>query len=119
MNIQLNSFAFTGNYQIEGLVIDESTPQSLNLLTLAKEDGAKLISSNFQPKEITIRGRIAGTSVSNLETNIDTFKRSTMITGGNLDLDYAGGFRRFTVDCSQCIVTRQNFNITYAPFELK
>jgi len=119
MSVQINSFTFSGDYKIIDLIIDSSTPNALNLLKLARKDGAKLISSNFEPKEITIGGMIKGTSVANLEANIDTFKQSTMVIGATLDLDYAGGFRRYIVDCSQCTITRQNFNITYAPFELK
>ncbi|HUX55115.1 MAG TPA: choice-of-anchor R domain-containing protein [Williamwhitmania sp.] len=119
MNIQINTFNLSGNQIVTGVRLDESTPQELNLMRLAREDGAKLISSTYAPKEITISGIIKGTSRSDLETNIDTFKKNTMITEGDLDVDYEVGYRRWTVDCSGCIVTREHHNISTAAFELK
>ncbi len=118
MNIQINEFNLSGDQIVTGVVLDESTPQALNLMKLAREDGAKLISSNYEPKKVSISGIISGTSRSDLETNIDTFKKNTMIIEGNLDIDYEIGYRRFTVDCSQCVVTREHHNITVAAFEL-
>lgn len=117
--MRINSFDFTGNYKITNLVYDSGTPQELNLLKLARKDGAKLISSNYTPKEIMISGIITGTSIADLETNLDTFKKNTLITEGTLDTGYAGGYRRYTVDCSACTITRDNYNVTYALFELK
>ena len=119
MNIQINDFNLSGDQTVTGARFDESTPQALNLMELAREDGAKLISSNYTPKEISVSGVIIGTSRADLEGNIDTFKKNTMITEGNLDIDYGVSYRRFSVNCAECIVTRERQNITVAAFELK
>ncbi len=119
MNIQLNNFSFSGDYSVTGLIHDSGTPQELNIMKISRQDGAKLVSSNFAPKEITISGLIKGDTVTELETNIDTFKKSMMVTSGNLDMDYAGSYRRYKVDCSACTISREYYHVTFAPFEIK
>lgn len=119
MNIRINDFDLDDNQIVGSVKLDESTPQELNLMELSREDGAKLISSNFTPKEITIGGIIKGATRASLENNIDTFKKNTMVTEANLDVNYETGYRRWLVDCSECIVTREHHNITIAAFEIK
>ena len=117
--MKINDFDFSGDYRVSVLLHDAGTPQQLNLMEISRQDGAKLVSSNYAPKEITIEGMITGDDVDDLETNIDTFKKGTLITNGNLDMDYAGTSRRYLVDCSACTVTRLNYNVTFATFSLK
>jgi hypothetical protein len=88
-------------------------------MKLSRRDGAKLISSNFSTKDITISGLIKGTTISDLENNIDTLKRNVMVTNATLDMDYAGAYRRYIVDCSACTVSREHYNVTFVPFEVK
>jgi hypothetical protein len=117
--MQLNDYIFSGDCSVTRLNSDSGTPQELNLMKISRQDGAKLISSNFAPKEITIGGILKGDTISDLELNIDTFKKAVMITNGNLDMDYAGSYRRYKVDCSACTISREYYNVTFAPFEVK
>lgn len=117
--MKLNNFEFTGDYIVTQISHDSSTPQDLNTLELSRRDGEKLISSNFGVKEILIAGIVKSTSLSGLETNIDELKKAVMVTDGNFDIDYAGEYRRYIVNCISCTVSREHYNITYAPFQIK
>lgn len=116
--MRLNSFTFT-NCTINKILHDSGTPQELNIMNLSRRDGAKLISSNFNVKNITIVGYVKGTSQADLETNLDTLKQNIMVTNGNLDIPYAGLYRRYIVSCSNITVSREHNHITFAPFEIR
>ena len=91
--------------------------KSLDLQKLASRDGAKLLSANFNPRLIRLRGYIKGTSQSNLESNIDDFKEVLNATTKNLDIGYAGGTRRYVCDMARITLIRLHYNITYAEWE--
>ena len=97
--MQLNNFSFIGNYVITRITYDSSPVQELNLMKLDRKDGAKFVSSNFAPKDISISGMIKGVNREDLEKNLTLFKEHVMITNGNLDVDYAGAYRRYKVNC--------------------
>ena len=56
--MRINSFTFT-NCTINKILHDSGTPNELNVMNLSRRDGAKLISSNFGVKTITIVGKLS------------------------------------------------------------
>lgn len=120
MSLKINTLDITsGNYALNELRFDDSPPIQFSELPFASDDGAKFISSRYTPKSISLRGRISGTSQANLETNIDTFKETLLKdTNINLNSSYAGGFRQWVGNVSQLSITRDNFNVTYALYDI-
>jgi len=96
---------------------DDGPPLELNTLEIAREDGAKLVSSSYGVKEIKLEGIIKGTSQSDLETNIDTFKKNVIGTNLDLDISYAGSTRRYKVS-TNVVITRDFYHLTFAPFSI-
>jgi hypothetical protein len=115
--MRLNSFTFS-TCTIHQVLHDAATPQELNVLTLARRDGAQLISSQYRPKNIRIVGTVKGATRAELEQHVDELKQQCTVTAGNLDLAYAGSYRRYTVATSNLTVTREHYHVTRAPFEL-
>lgn len=116
---QINDFSLQSSSVVSSrLLHDDSPNQSLNLLNVSRRDGQKLISSQFQPKTITIVGQLKGSNQTDLDKNIDTFKRSVNVTQGNLDISMAGGFRRYVVALQSVIIERASYNLTFVPFSV-
>src|SRR3989304_5099748 len=118
--VQINSFSLQdSSINVTSIVLhDSGNEQQLNIMDIARRDGGKLISSNFTAKSISIEGIIKGTSQSDLETNIDSFKQNVYVTDGNLDISYAGGFRRYNINTQNIAITREHFHNTFAPFSI-
>lgn len=91
----------------------------LDIEKLGAVDGGKLIDVNFDPRVIRIRGTITGTSIDNLESNIDDFKKLLNELTRKLDIEYASGTRRYECDMARVTVLRRHFNNTFADFEVE
>lgn len=104
----------------------DGLPQkNANAYALAHANKSVLPFVNYPARQITIKGNIKGTSISDAESKIDTFKSYFNKKEGNLDIGFAGGTRRFIatviglqVDRPQGLTTADYtivFNCTY-PF---
>jgi hypothetical protein len=119
ISLQIGSFSLQSSTVITSTLSHEGTPtQKLDTLKISRRDGEKLISTTFNPKTITIAGTIKGTSLANLETNIDTFKKNVNVTAGNLDIEYAGTVRRYLVALESVAIERSHYHITFSPFSV-
>ncbi len=108
----------TGDYITSSILHDQANDQDLNLLSLTRQDGAKLISSTFLGKNIVLKGTLKGTDQADLEDLIDTFKKSMSVTDGKLIVSYGDGYRLYKVNTKSISITREHYHITYAPFEV-
>lgn len=119
VSVQLNSFSLQSSTVVSSTIAhDAGPPIQLSALKATRQDGEKLISSIYAPKTITIAGRIKGTSQSDLETNLDTFKKSVAVVEGNLDIEYAGGYRRYVVALQSTAIERAHYHLTFVPFSI-
>lgn len=119
MSIILNDLQLDGgNYRVRRIAHDSAPPLELNSLTLTREDGAKLISFLYGAKQIRIEGIIKGTSLSDLQSNIDTLKKTISGVNLNLDIDYSGGTRRYNVNVVEIKIDTDFFHINFAPYEI-
>lgn len=115
-NLNLSS----GDYSVNTIQHDSGTPLSLNTLEVAREDGVKLISTNYSAKRFTIEGLIKGDTQQELEYNLDTFKKTISGSALNLDIDYGySRTRRYVVAVTNIAITREHFNLTFAPYSIE
>ena len=120
VNIQINDYSLQSDIIVTSKFSHDGSPdKELNTQKIARNDGMKLLSTNFAPKRFTLAGRIKGGSQDDLEENIDEFKRYVMnVTSANLDFEYAGSYRRFIVDCMSVSIERAHYHLTFAPFSV-
>jgi hypothetical protein len=93
------------NLQTSTLVMTDlefqSTNIELNQPTQSRSDRSKTIEGVVGKRNITYRGYIKGTSASDAESKLDTLKgQVALFVPGDLDIEYAGGTRRYTATCS-------------------
>lgn len=95
----------------------ESAPERfLDMADLSREDGMILISERYGIKTIPLQGVLVGTSVSDLETKINTFKELFSRVSKNLDIDWAGGTLRYVANCLTHHFDRDHFNLMFVPW---
>lgn len=100
--------------------VDDSAAwtQNISLYNLARTNGAVLADKQFATKPIVVTGLIKGTSLSNLETNIDAFNAAMGADSGNLDIFFAGATRRYPVIAPDFSVSRPARAALWAKFSV-
>ncbi len=92
--------------------------RDLELVRLPNRSGEVLISNNFRSKRILLRGVILGTSPSDLQSKVDTFKELFSREAKNLDITPDGGsIRRYIATCSSHTFDQESYNVTHMPWE--
>lgn len=72
----------------------------------------------FEPKTISLAGTILSDTIANLDTALDTFRSYFTGTNKNLDIDYAGGTRRYVIaKVDNPVITRPN-GLTWATWSV-
>lgn len=104
-------------YQIQEIEHESIDHREINIQRLGRRDGGKIVADVFAPRYIRVRGRIAGSSIDDLEDKIDDLKELLNRKQKNLDIQYASGTRRFIASCASFKITRAHYHITFAPFE--
>lgn len=104
-------------YVTEEIQHESMDSKILDLQKLATEDGGKVVSTEWNPKKISLRGTIFGTSQADLEDNIDELKRILNEDNKDLDVEYAGGTRRYKVYTAELTLVRRHYNLTFADYE--
>lgn len=108
----------SSNFVLKTITHDGSPNQSVQLQKIARRDGQKLISASFEPKTITIAGTVKGSTMADLEYQLDRIKRLCSLSNSKLDIEYAGGVRRYIVTSTSFAVTRAGFHLTFCPFSV-
>jgi len=118
--ISFNSYNLQTSNIITGKISHNSSPESNVILEQkSRFEGSLLMSNYWTRKVITVNGTIIGSSVSNLESRIDTLKQNLVGENLNLDIGYAGGTRRYIATISRVNIEREHFNSSWCPFSLE
>lgn len=118
--ITFNNYSLQSSTVITSEIQHENFVQKrLNIQKFAQKEGGRLVSPEFDVKTISMRGTIKGTSQSNLESTIDTFKKNLNASEKNLDIDYSGGTRRYIATCSKILIDRKRYTVDMVDFELE
>lgn len=88
------------------------------LFTKSDANGSAISAINYPTKKITIAGTIHGTSESDLESRLDTFKGYFNGKNKNLDIGYASGTRRY-IATANTIGIVQKQKALYATFNIE
>ncbi len=122
MNVIYDSVNINASpFFIKGITHEQTADKELFSFGLARERGSVMIDSNYKSKVITISGTIKAPNTglaAELEANIDTLKELLSRDGKVLDIDYAGGTRRYVAWATAHTFDRQFFNQSYVPFTI-
>lgn len=119
-SITFNSYDLQTSSIITEKILHTSSPENnLQANQRMRRDGNILFSNYWTRKNISASGHILGSSISDLDSKIDTLKQN--LVGENLDLDigYAGGTRRYRATVKRINVDREHFNGSWCPFSIE
>lgn len=120
MSITYDSTELVNATYIPRYAKHESAPaRSVNTLKLAKQDGEVVIDDTYGMKYIDIRGILKGSSKSDLETKIDSFKELIGRKDKNLDIAWAGGTRRYVCRAISHEFNRDFFHLLHCPYTIR
>lgn len=80
---------------------------------ISTRPGDKLLAAQWSNKEIQIKGRIFGTSVANLQANVDTLQQNFAVQSLALSIDTG---RTYTATLTDLQIPTQFFNMTMAEY---
>jgi len=119
ITITYDSTTILDSNYITRIVGHESSPdREINAVKLARQDGEVIINDSFNPKRIVVEGILVGSSMENLETRIDTLKELFSRKDKNLDIEFAGGTRRYVCRMASCQIRRDHYNIIHVPYKV-
>ena len=97
---------------------DVMPTRSLGTLKIAGRDGVIITSDSFDQKVIEVGGVVKADTQAALETAIDALKELLSRRQKNLDVDYAGGTRRYVATAvnTEDVVDRDHYHNGFAPF---
>jgi hypothetical protein len=116
--VTFNGTALTGStIRIQETEWESIDNREVQIERLGNKDGGKLVGDMFAPRVIRVRGLFLGTSIDDLENNIETYKALFTQKEKNIDFEYNSGTRRFKVTLTGLRITKGVGNVTMAPFE--
>lgn len=110
----------TSNIICEKIEHEDVTSRKLNYQKLGRREGAKYVSEDFDVKIIRVSGIIKDTTAAGLEQQIDNLKEVLNRKEKNLDIEYAGGTRRYIASASLLLDTvQEHYHVTFRPFTIE
>lgn len=120
MSVTYDSTELVSATYIPRYVQHETAPErKINSIKLARQDGEVIIDDNFGVKFIDVAGVLTGTSQSNLEANIDSFKELISRKDKNLDISFASGTRRYVCRSISHEFNRDHFHLLHVPYKVR
>lgn len=85
-----------------------SAPQNrIQADALAETDGALIVKQQYQPKTFTVDGILRADTIALFESLLDGFKVAMSRKNQGLDIDYAGGTRRWLASYQNMVITKR------------
>lgn len=88
------------------------------MFNIVRTGGATITDSTYYTKTIKVRGKIVGTSMTNLESLIDTFQSEMSVQDKNLDIAYNSSTRRYVCTPAVVSIERPVRAANWASFEI-
>ena len=117
--VKLDSVDITATPYFLGDIFDDTTAKrDINYLESQGVDGAVIVNDRFGAKTIQLSGTLVGTSISDLQSKIDTMNELFARKDKNLDITPDGGtLRRYIVRLIGSVNYERNFyNNTFVPW---
>ena len=92
--------------------------RELQFQPIPRFDGRVLNFEAWRNRTIKLSGIIVKNSLVTLEQEIDIFKKNIRGVNGNLDIEFAGGIRRYTATAGTINIPREHYHIDWCAFEV-
>jgi hypothetical protein len=100
-------------------ISNESLPEKVaNMFSIGHSNGGKIPFTNYPSKIIAIAGTVIGSSVADLDAQLDTFRAFFRLDNQNLDIDYNAISRRYTATVNKVQIKRPG-GLAYAEFSVE
>jgi hypothetical protein len=120
MSIKYDSTELQNATYLPRYIQHETSPERLiDSIKLIRQNGEIIIDDTMSIKYIDIVGVLIGSSKSDLETKIDAFKELISRKDKNLDIDWAGGTRRYVCRSIRHEFKRDFYNILHCPYLIR
>jgi hypothetical protein len=114
-----NSFDLNDSSHITSDIQDAGTPdRNLAIFNLIRSGGGVITDSTYYTKAIKVVGKIVGTSMTNLESILDSFHAAMAVENKNLDIGYNSSTRRYVATPAKVSVERPVRAANWASFEI-
>lgn len=106
------SISFDGNsLQTANILTQDIDSESIptkvvNTLALAHASGSRIPFTGYSGKTVRVSGLVVGSSVSDLDSKLDTFRGYFNGQDKNLDIGYGGSTRRYIATVNSLVITR-------------
>jgi len=109
----------TASILISNMSGHDSMPEKeMERFSLAFSNSSTVMDPNYPSRTIQLSGKIIGTSISDLDSKLDTFKAYFRGKEKNLDIDHAGGTRRYIASLNSMSIDRPN-GLSFANFDIE
>lgn len=118
-DLSFNGFLLKTSNIITNAINHTDAPEvELGLLVVANANRSAINDYDALPRKIDISGVISGTSQIDLDQRIDSFKTIFNGKNKNLDINYAGGIRRYIATKNSLSITRSGA-LKFAGFKVQ
>lgn len=109
----------TANIILSAIEHESMPDYTAKLYELAHGNKSVIPYTTHPSKTIVLRGTLIDTSISALDTLIDTFKSYFKGRDKNLDIDYAGGTRRYVCTLKNSVKIQRDGGLSWAKFSVE
>jgi phage-related protein len=119
ITIEYDGTTISGATYCTEFVKHQTAPdRELEMRKLPNRSGELMLSNHYRSKRILLKGNLIGSSPSDLQTKVDTFKELFSKASGNLDITPDGGDeRRYVATCLRHTFNQESYNVNYIPWE--
>lgn len=106
------------DYRIVDTDLFNAPPKNVNVVELARKDGAKAVFERFGSRKFNLVGYIQTSTEFNADSALDYLKTFVNRRGLELKLGYLGDYRIWTVNIESLQVARKNTDVSRMGFNL-
>ena len=121
MPITYNNFSLDSASIMPSTIGHNQAPtKNIGLVKILRRDGSKLTYTDYSNKIINIDGYLTLGGQEDFEQVADDFKNKILSPEvANLDISYANGTRRYNATAKNVAITRDTYNIDWAPYSIE
>lgn len=109
----------SGAYRITDTDAFSSPVKDVNIIELARKDGAKAVFERYKSRKINLTGYIQTDTVNEADSALDTLKSFINRRGLELKIGYLDEYRVFTVNTESLQVARKNTDVSRMGFNIQ
>lgn len=108
-----------GYFRIVETDLFNAPPKTIDVIELARKDGAKAVFQKFGNRKFNLTGYIQADTEDNADASLDQLKAYVNRRNLTLKMGYRGSNRVWTVDIESLQTARKNTDVSRMPFNLQ